>query len=273
MSSVVPTSFLNMSSYITTLILEENGLQGKFPEDVFHFPYLQKFDLFEIDNQLELKFPKTNWSGPLKSLQVRRAYLQELPDSIGNLDLWRYWIFAVLRLNSDKFNGNFELDKLSELSKLEVLSLSDNALLSFTSASNANYSLSNLARLELSSCNISEFPKFVRNLEGLTDLDLSNNRIHVIEADMFLKLKGLKVLDLSHNIPLSVRDDSEVDLVLPILNSLLLSSCNITELSNFLTTQEILKYLHLSNNNIQGEITEQENNWGSNLLTLDLTIC
>ncbi|MBA0820810.1 hypothetical protein Gohar_022360 [Gossypium harknessii] len=219
MSSVVPTSFLNMSSYITTLILEENGLQGKFPEDVFHFPYLQKFDLFEIDNQLELKFPKTNWSGPLKSLQVRRAYLQELPDSVDNLDLWRYWIFA-LRLNSDKFNGNFELDKQSELSKLEVLSLSDNALLSFTSASNANYSLSNLARLEFSSCNISEFPNFVRNLEGLTDLDLSYNRIHVIEADMFLKLKGLKVLDLSHNIPLSVRDDSEVDLVLPILNSL-----------------------------------------------------
>ncbi|MBA0577871.1 hypothetical protein Golob_024223, partial [Gossypium lobatum] len=88
---------------------------------------------------------------------------------------------------------------------------------------------------------------------------------------MFLKLKGLKVFDLSHNIPLSVRDDSEVDLVLPILNSLLLSSCNITELSNFLTTQESLKYLHLSNNDIQGQITEQENNWGSNLLTLYLS--
>ncbi|MBA0606354.1 hypothetical protein Godav_018834 [Gossypium davidsonii] len=91
MSSVVPTSFRNMSSYITTLILEENGLQGKFPEDVFHFPYLQKFH-FAIflresgqEQELELKFPKTNWSGPLKSLQVSSPYLQELPDSIGNL--------------------------------------------------------------------------------------------------------------------------------------------------------------------------------------------
>ncbi|TYI41946.1 hypothetical protein ES332_A01G062800v1 [Gossypium tomentosum] len=350
MSSVAPTSFINMSSFITTLILEENGLQGKFPEDVFHFPYLQKFNLFEIDNQLELKFPKTNWSGPLKSLLVS-AYLQELPDSIGNLrsleilellngnfkgpipaslgnltqlehlylssnnfagpipysifnltqvqfldlsgnklvgslpskvsglsqlSILRLdhnflsgrvpsWLFSLpslveLMLNSNKLNGTFELDKLSEISKLEQLSLSDNALSSFTSASNANYSLPNLVSLELSSCNISEFPNFVRNLE-----------VHVIEADMFLKLKGLEVLDLSHNIPLFVRNNSEVDLVLPLFVELSLSSCNITELSNFLTTQESLNFLDLSNNNIQGQVTEQENNWGSNLVDLDLS--
>ncbi|KAL1118680.1 hypothetical protein V6Z11_D01G052700 [Gossypium hirsutum] len=362
MSSVAPTSFINMSSYITTLILENNGLQGKFPEDVFHFPYLQKFELFEIDNQLELKFPKTNWSGPLKSLQVSSPYLQELPDSVGNLrsleildlgggnlkgpipaslgnltqlehldlshnnfdgpipcsvfnftqlqflDLSKNklvgsfpskgsglsqlsilrlhhnflsgrvpsWFFTLpslveLMLNSNKLNGNFELTKLSELSKLEVLSLSDNALSSFTSASNSNYSLPRLVSLQLSSCNISEFPNFVRNLEGLNFLNLSYNRIHVIEADMFLKFKGLQVLDLSHNIPLSVGNNSEVDLVLPWLSDLCLSSCNITELSNFLTTQESLMFLDLSNNNIQGRITEQENNWGSNLVNLDLS--
>ncbi|TYH86599.1 hypothetical protein ES332_D01G055300v1 [Gossypium tomentosum] len=320
MSSVAPTSFINMSSYITTLILGDNGLQGKFPEDVFHFPYLQKFELFEIDNQLELKFPKTNWSGPLKSLQVSSPYLQQLPDSVGNLrsleildlgggnlkgpipaslgnltqlehldlshnnfdgpipcsvfnftqlqflDLSKNklvgsfpskvsglsqlsilrlhhnflsgrvpsWFFTLpslveLMLNSNKLNGNFELTKQSELSKLEVLSRSNNALSSFTSASNSNYSLPCLVSLELSSCNISEFPNFVRNLEGLYSLNLSYNRIHVIEADMFLKFKGLEVLDLSHNIPLSVGNNSE------------------------------------------GQITEQENNWGSNLLTLDLS--
>ncbi|MBA0549889.1 hypothetical protein Golob_020890, partial [Gossypium lobatum] len=137
-------------------------------------------------------------------------------------------------INSNKLNGNFELTKLSELSKLEVLSLSDNALSSFTSASNSNYSLPCL-------------------------------------ADMFLKFKGLQVLDLSHNIPLSVGNNSEVDLVLPWLSDLCLSSCNITELSNFLTTQESLMFLDLSNNNIQGRITEQENNWGSNLVNLDLS--
>ncbi|MFQ6621063.1 hypothetical protein Gotur_002254 [Gossypium turneri] len=368
MSSVAPTSFINLSSYITTLILENNGLQGTFPEDVFQFPYLQKFCFIyfplesRLEQELELKFPKTNWSGPLKSLQVSSPYLQELPDSVGNLrslemldlggsnlkgpipaslgnltqleyldlshnnfggpipcsvfnftqlqflDLSENklvgsfrskvsglsqlsilrlhhnflsgrvpsWFFTLpslvqLMLNSNKLNGNFELTKQSELSKLEVLSLSNNALSSFTSASNSNYSLPCLVSLELSSCNISEFPNFVRNLEGLYSLNLSYNRIHVIEADMFLKFKGLEVLDLSHNIPLSVGNNSEVDIVLPVLVELSLSSCNITELSNFLTTQESLMFLDLSNNNIQGQITEQENNWGSNLLTLDLS--
>ncbi|MBA0849932.1 hypothetical protein Goshw_022907 [Gossypium schwendimanii] len=367
MSSVVPTSFRNMSSYITTLILEENGLQGKFPEDVFRFPYLQKFHfaIFLLESgqeqELELKFPKTNWSGPLKSLQVSSPYLQELPDSIGNLrsleildlshsnlrwptpvslgnltqleylDLshnnlsgpipWSVfnltqvqfldfsknklegslpsqvsglsqlsillfdhnflsgrvptWLFSLpslvkLRLNNNKLNGNFELDKLSERSKLEQLSLSDNALSSFTSASNANYSLPNLVSLELSSCSISEFPNFVRNLEGLTYLDLSNNRIHVLEEDMFLKLKSLKTLDL-HNSPLSVSDNSNLSVVLPHLDTLWLSSCNITEFSNFLTMQESLTYLDISNNSIQGQITQKENNWKSYLQYLDLS--
>ncbi|KAK8622639.1 hypothetical protein V6N13_117547 [Hibiscus sabdariffa] len=370
MSSVEPTSFLNMSSYITTLMLEFVGLQGKFPEDVFHFPHLQKLSLLVSDVDLEVKFPKTNWSGPLKSLQVWNAYnFQQLPDSIGNLrsleildlvttnlrgplpvslaNLTRLkyfdlsgnfltgpvlfsfsdfkhltvldltgndlvgqisdsfgnltsltrlslsgnnlsgllpvsafklpqvqvldfshnnfvgslpsqvsglsrlpelnlndnflsgrvpsWLFSLpslvtlmlhdnrftgpieqfdqvaplrvvdlhnneiegpipasfsqlvnltrLDLSSNNLSGNFELDKLSKLSTLWELDLSKNPMLSLTSASNANYSLPNLFRLNLSYCNTSEFPNFVRNLQGLDSLDLSHNRIRVIEAE------------------------------------------------------------------------------------------
>ncbi|KAK8985577.1 hypothetical protein V6N11_068830 [Hibiscus sabdariffa] len=498
MFSVEPASFLNMSSYITTLILEGNGLQGKFPEDVFrfpnleklcvndgflfpndleklcingfHFPDLEKFCLdyfhgghpenfiFKIEvYPLEIKLPKTNWSGPLKSLEVSSSYLQELPDSIGNLrslemldlsyssltgsipaalgnltqlkhldlsennlsglfpisvfnltqlgfldlsgnnlsgllpisvfnltqlgfldlsrnnlsgllpisvfnltqlgflDLSRNnligslpsrvsrlsrlrlldlhgnflsgrvqsWLFSVpslvvlslhdnkltgpmeqfdkvvpleyvdlsnneiqgpipaaffqlvnltvLDLSSNKLSGNFEMDKLSKLSKLQKLSFSNNALLSLSSASNVHYSLPYLLSLNLSSCNISEFPNFVRNLEGLTSLDLSYNRIRVIEADKFLKLKSLESLVLSHNSPLSLTNNNNLSVVLPNLSSLLLSSCKITEFSNFLTTQEGLMTLDLSDNSIQGQITKQERNWGTNLQYVDLS--
>ncbi|KAL1118684.1 hypothetical protein V6Z11_D01G053100 [Gossypium hirsutum] len=156
MSSVVPTSFRNMSSDITTRILEENGLQGKFPEDVFHFPYLQKFH-FAIflresgqEQELELKFSKTNWSGPLKSLQVRRAYLQELPDSIGDLrsseilDLHRNLssnnfggpipcsVFNLTQVQFLDFSGNKLVgslpSKVSGLSQLRILRLHHNFL-------------------------------------------------------------------------------------------------------------------------------------------------
>ncbi|GMJ05322.1 receptor like protein 6 [Hibiscus trionum] len=368
MSSVEPASFLNMSSYITTLILEGSGLQGKFPENVFHFPnleklclnsfhfpnlekfcingfhfpnlekfclaffhgqYLENLNFYDEFHGLEIKLPKTNWSGPLKSLEVSNSYLQELPDSIGNLrsleildlsyssltgpipaalgnltqlkhlDLSRNklsgllpisvfnltqvecldfsrnnligslpsrvralsrlrwlglngnylngrvpsWLFSlpslvvlrlhdnkftgtidqsdkvaplesvnlsnneiegpipssfsqlvnltILDLSSNKLSGSFELDKLSNLSRLEQLSFSNNALLSLSSASNADYSFPLLWKLNLSSCNIREFPNFVRNLEGLNILDLSYNRIRVIEANMFLKLVSL----------------------------------------------------------------------------------
>ncbi|KAE8683765.1 hypothetical protein F3Y22_tig00111191pilonHSYRG00234 [Hibiscus syriacus] len=432
MSLVEPASFLNVSSYITTLTLGATKLQGKFPEDVFHFPRLQEFSV--SGSYLEVKFPKTNWSGPLKSLQVSFSYLQELPNSIGNLrsleilDLrnsnlrgtipttlanlthLRYldlsynnlvgqisdsfgnltnlihlslrdnklsgllpvsafnlpqvqvlefsnnslvgslpskvcglsrlpklyldhnflsgrvpsWLFSlpslkVLSLHNNRltgpidefdkvaplevvdlfsneiqgpipysfsqlvnlididlsFNdlsGSFEMDKLSNLSKLVSMDLSNNTLLSLSSASsNTTYSLPNLSTLLLSSCNIREFPNFVRNLEGLTSLDLSYNKVRVIEADMFLKLKNLLYLDLSHNNPLFVSNNSQVSLVLPNLNSLSLSSCNITKFSNFLTTQESLRELDLSNNSIQGQITKEEINWRSKLQFVDLS--
>ncbi|XP_012455752.1 receptor-like protein 19 [Gossypium raimondii] len=408
MSQVVPTSFLNMSSYIQTLVLENNyELHGKFPEDVFRFPYLQKFRV--SSNFLELKFPKTNWSAPLKSLQVTLSYLEELPDSIGDLtsleildlpvnhlggpipaslgnltqlkyldlsdnnlsgvlpvsafnlrqvqfvdfsgnklagsfpsqvselsqlsilDLDRNflsgrvpsWLFSLpslvllrlsnnkltgpidqfdkvtpleeaylqnneiegpvpgsiallvnliyLDLSSNKLSGNFDLDKLSKLKKLESLTLSNNALLSFTSESKANYSLPNLLSLNLSSCDIIDFPDFVRNLEGLRELDLSNNRIHVIEANMFVKLKELQRLDLSHNSLLSLSNSGNLSLFLPNLGYLSLSSCNLTAFANFLTIQESLRELYLSNNSIQGQITKQERTWGSNLVILDLS--
>ncbi|KAK9025615.1 hypothetical protein V6N11_038476 [Hibiscus sabdariffa] len=413
MSAVEPTSFLNMSSYIKTLTLENSGLQGNFPENVFSFPYLEEFRFTTyLEGQvLEFKFPKTNWGSSLKSLQVSCSFLQELPDSIGNLrsleildlsysnlsgpfpaslaNLTRLvslrlsnnnlsgvlpisifnltqvefldfsnnklvgslpsqvtglsrlaelhldhnflsgrvpsWLFSLpslvelgisnnrltgpiglfdkvapleavdlsnneiqgpipdpiselvnltdLDLSSNNLSGSFELDKLSKLSKLKQLSLSDNALLSLTSArpSIASYSLPNLWRLNLSSCNTSEFPNFVRNLPGLTEIDLSYNRIRVVEANMFVKLKSLQQLDLSHNRPLSFSNINNLTVVLPSLTTLYMSSCNITQLSNFLTTQESLTYLDLSNNSIRGRITEQENNWGSNLSVLDLS--
>ncbi|XVF04389.1 hypothetical protein REPUB_Repub05bG0078200 [Reevesia pubescens] len=412
MSLVAPTSFLNMSSYVTTLTLEFNGLRGKFPENVFRFPYLQKVCLTGTYD-LEVNFPKTNWSAPLKSLQVSYPSSLgdgELLDSIGNLrylevldlsfcklngsipaslanltklfhlslsnndlsghlpfsvfDLTQIefldfsrnklvgllpyhvtglsalrelyldsnflygkippWLFTLpsllylelsynnltgliddhfqkvspleyvnlqknqihgqipssffklenltyLDLSSNNLNGIFEPDKLSKLNKLEELYLSNNALLSVSGGSNADYTLPSLISLGLSSCNISEFPDFVRNLEGLTELDLSYNRIRVIDANMFFKLKSLAALILSHNSPLSVSNNSNTSIVLPNLTWLLLSSCNLTEFPNFLIMQESLTYLDLSNNSIQGQISKQGRNWGESLIFLDLS--
>ncbi|XVF78876.1 hypothetical protein PTKIN_Ptkin14bG0172600 [Pterospermum kingtungense] len=453
MSSVVPTSFLNMSSYITTLTLEQNELQGKFPVDVFRFPCLQKF-MSSYNYHLEINFPKSNWSAPLLSLEVTESFLREVPDSIGNLrflevlDLFssqlegsipaslvnltrlnhldlsinlihgpisfsfsnfkqlsyldlsennlvgpiidsfgnltqlfhlslgnnqfsgplplsvfnlpeieslnfarnkfvgplpnhvsglsrlpalhlhsnflsgkipsclfsipslgvldlknnkltgpieqfdkvvplekvylqnneiqgpipsfsKFVNLTELDLSSNKLNGVFQLDK--SLNQLTKLDLSNNAFISLTIGSNMNYSLPSLRSLDLSSCNIIEVPDVVRNLPGLITLDLSYNRIRVIEAQMFLNLESLQSLDLSHNSALSVSNNSNVSLVLPNLSWLFLSYCNITQFPNFLTSLDSLTELDLSNNIIQGQISKQETKWGKNLVFLDLS--
>ncbi|XVF78878.1 hypothetical protein PTKIN_Ptkin14bG0172800 [Pterospermum kingtungense] len=453
MSSVVPASFLNMSSSITTLTLFANNLQGKFPVDVFRFPCLQKLSL--IANSLEINFPKSNWSTPLRSLQLSGLSSSgELPDSIGSLrflevldlpncqlkgsipitlgNLTRLnnlhlaensisgqilfsfskfkqlsyldlsynnlegpikdsfgnitglfylslaynqfsgplpfsafnlpeiksldfsgnkfvgplpyhaselsqlrelhldsnflsgkipsWLFSLpsileLRLNnnklsgfmeqlnkvgpletvylqnneihdpvpsfsklvnlteldlsSNKLNGIFELDKT--LNKLWHLDLSNNAFISLACPSIANYSLPSLLFLNLSSSNIIEVPCVVRNLPGLLHLDLSYNRIRVIEAHMFSNLESLMILDLSHNSALSVSNKGNTGLVLPDLRELYLSSCNLTRFPNFLTSLYSLNRLDLSNNIIQGQISKEEIKWGENLTVLDLS--
>ncbi|XVF78908.1 hypothetical protein PTKIN_Ptkin14bG0175700 [Pterospermum kingtungense] len=434
MSSVAPTSFLNMSSSIRTLTLWYSGLQGKFPVDVFRFPCLQKLIL--TANDMDINFPKVNWSSPLRSLEVSSliySSLGELPDSIGNLrslevldlsssnlkgsipatlvnlsrlnhlDLSRNlihgpiffpfsnfkqlsyldfsnnylvgpiidsfgnlthllhlstgnnsltghlpfstfnltqiesldfsynefvgplpnqvsglsrlpelrlnfnflsgkvpsWLFSLsssvelrlsdnnltgpieqadkigplervylqnneihgpipnfstlvnltyLDLSSNKLNGIFQLDK--SLNQLNELHLSNNVFISLTSGSNVNASLPSLQSLGLSSCNIMEVPDVVRNLPGLTTLDLSYNRICVIEAQMFMNLERLESLDLSHNSALSVSNNSNVPLVLPSLIELKLSYGNITQFPNFLTTLDSLTHLDLSYNRI-----------------------
>ncbi|XVF03653.1 hypothetical protein REPUB_Repub05bG0011700 [Reevesia pubescens] len=460
MSLVAPASFLNLSSSIMSLNLDYNHLQGKLPEDIFRFPYLQKLKI-SSQSLLEVRFPKTNWSSPLRSLDfsgviflpeeaslpssignlrflevmdlhfsnlkgsipesfgnlTRLTYLDlsynniigELPSSFSNFNQLRYfdlssnqlhgqipgafenltklfhlslsfkqfsdhlpfsvfnlpnivylnmsqnklvgslpsqvtglsllpkldlsgnflngkippWLFTLpslfdLRLNDNKFSGPIdqfehpaasleyvylqnneihgpipssvfklvnlthidlssnkltgisEPHNLPKLNKLEGLYLSNNTLLSFKTRSNANYVLApNLSLLNLSACNISEFPFFVRNLEGLTNLDLSYNKIRVIEADMFSKLENLSFLDLSHNSELSL--NTTLNLPLPNLKSLRLSSCNMTEFPDFLRTLESLSELDLSYSNIHGKISKGQSEGWHSLRSIDLS--
>lgn len=62
---------------------------------------------------------------------------------------------------------------LSSLTKLDTLHLSYTSL---SKSTNTNYS-SNLTDLSLSSCNLTEFPEFLRVAPNLLHLELSGNKI------------------------------------------------------------------------------------------------
>ena len=92
-----------------------------------------------------------------------------------------------------------ELNIFSELKKLRSLDLSGNSLL--ISKGSINSTFSKLNDLSLSSCNLHEFPDFLKDQNELAVLDLSNKKIEGKVSKWFWNVgkETLIYLDLSHN--------------------------------------------------------------------------
>ncbi|XP_030957069.1 receptor-like protein 33 isoform X1 [Quercus lobata] len=178
-----------------------------------------------------------------------------------------------LSLSSNNLSIMFDLEMFSKLKNLIVVNFSYNNL--FVSINNnLTFTLPNLNELYLSSCNISEFPIFLRTTINLRYLNLSNNRIHG-QTPKWLGAVGrnsLQFLDLSHNFLTSIdkipwKNLDTVDLrnnllqgPFPTLNALNLnylfaSNNNITgEIPSIICNASSLEVLDLSHNNFSGTI-------------------
>ncbi|KAF3457441.1 hypothetical protein FNV43_RR02099 [Rhamnella rubrinervis] len=141
----------------------------------------------------------------------------EVPSSLGNLTRleflslcansfsgqtpWTMFKLANLiyvSLDDNNLSGTVELGDFCKLSKLEFLFLSSNSL-SITTASTAS-ELPKFRTLSLSSCNIGEFPEFLKTQDQLKELDLSWNKIESEIPKWFWVIgKNLELLDLTGN--------------------------------------------------------------------------
>ncbi|XP_022716593.1 probable LRR receptor-like serine/threonine-protein kinase At4g36180 [Durio zibethinus] len=233
-------------SLLSSLDLSGNFLSGRIPPSLFTLPSL--FDLYL--NDIKFTGPIDQFDQPSASSESVYLMNNEIHGPIPSS------VFALLNLtsldlSSNKLTGISEPNNLPNLNKLENLDLSNNTLLSFK--------------------------------KGLEELDLSYNRINAIEADMFSKLKNLRLLDLSHNSQLSLSTTNNVSLFLLNLRSLSCSSCNISEFSDFVRNLEGLEELvlsynrinvieaDLSNNSIQGKISMGQSEGWPSLTWLDLS--
>ncbi|KAL1542427.1 receptor-like protein 7 [Salvia divinorum] len=171
LSGTIPTTFANLTE-LRHLDLSYNFFSGSFSSTLFHS--LSKLVALDLScNQLE---------GPI-------------PDSLFQLPSLEF-----LLLSKNLFNGTFRLDTIQSLVNLTELDLSGNNNVS-VEVGNSNSSACALTFLEvlrLPSCNMNEFPGFIKHCD-LIELDLSNNRISG-EIPRWIWGSRLQRLDLSFNL-------------------------------------------------------------------------
>ena len=286
----LPTHISGLNLLID-LSLNSNFLNGTLPPWLFSLTSLVRLTLDH--NQFIGEIGEFKYNNSLLFLDLSYNMLQgSIPSSISRLvnltDLYllsnnlhgsipssisRLVNLTSLDLSSNNLSIMLNLEMFSNLNNLNVFSFSYNNLLVSINY-NLTFTLPNLERLYLSSCNISEFPIFLRIATNLQLSDLSNNKIHG-QTPKWLETIGrnsLKFLDLSHNFLTSIdkipwKNLETVDLrnnllqgPFPTLNALnlynLFASNNnlIGEIPSLICNASYLEVLDLSHNNFSGTI-------------------
>ncbi|XVF78400.1 hypothetical protein PTKIN_Ptkin14bG0129100 [Pterospermum kingtungense] len=271
-AGLVPTSLGNLTK-LTHLGLENNSFTGDVPSFLSNFTNLKfltighnQFRSSEIPSSLEklihlerLDLAESCYTGCFPSWLTNLTQLRfldlgfnglrcQLPNSISRLKNLQY-----LDLQSNKLSGVVELNTILELKNLEFLFLSDNKL-SVLSKSSSNSSLPKLVKLRLASCNLTSFPDFLRNQEGLQVLDLSFNNIQgqIPKWLWEMSKKTLLHINLWHN---TLTGFEEPPLVLPWTNLIRLNIGN-NMIQGSLPVPSLSTAIYLvSNNSLGGEIS------------------
>ncbi|KAL1174389.1 hypothetical protein V6Z11_A04G008500, partial [Gossypium hirsutum] len=218
LSGQIPLSILNLTQ-LEYLRITQNLLEGSIPDEVTAFPNL--ISLMLIDNLLngtlpswlytapslkEIYLSENQFSGHIKEFQSKSLELIALGNNKlqGPLpsSIFQLLNLTQLSLSSNNLSGVIEFSMFSNLPNLKHLDLSYISLsLTSNTTSSVNHILPNLTDLLLSSCNLSEFPRFLKGLKSLVRLDISCNKIEGKIPQWMQKVgnDSLWYLNVSHN--------------------------------------------------------------------------
>ncbi|MED6144751.1 hypothetical protein PIB30_018424 [Stylosanthes scabra] len=275
----IPSSLGNLTQ-LAQFYVTDNGFEGKLAVDMFW--KLKMLNTLDLSNNRLSLFSKESAVNkttvpPIQWLGLGSCNLSgEVPTWIMNLtslyhlDLFHnnlqgeipYFLFmlenlTVLDLAENMLEGQIELYMLSKLKRIKFLGLGGGNKLSFIEGKNTSNLtfLSQIQTLDLSSCNLVRFPKFIQHLQELTELYLSNNGIKTIPSWIWNRTT-LQVLDISKNSLMGEISPSICNL--QSLGYLDLSSNNLVGMipSCLGSFSQSLQFLRLSKNKLTGNIPE-----------------
>ncbi|KAK7843947.1 receptor-like protein 6 [Quercus suber] len=281
-------SYNNFDTNLTKLreiYISRCQLKGSIPSEISRLPQLYTFDLSY--NSLSGAIPSLLFTIPsLNKLSLNQNHLTA-PLKFKNISSSSLWVLSL----GGNVLGKMELKIFFEIKNLTYLDLSGTNLL--ISKRNINSTIPKFLRLWLSSCNLIEFPDFLRTQTSLLDLDLSNNKIEGKIPKWFWNVGkvALQFLNLSYNHlsgfeqPLTVLPWQTLSLLdlssnmlqesLPIpplsTNYFFASKNNLTgRIPSMICKVNSLKILDISDNQLIGEIPQCLGTFSSSLSILNL---
>ncbi|XP_029125141.1 receptor-like protein EIX2 [Cajanus cajan] len=300
LEGLIPDGFGKVMKSLEVLVLDSNKLQGEIPASLWNIFTLQElylkknylsgeisniiqnssqcnrhvFQTLDLSyNQITGMLPNLSNFTSLRMLDLSyNQFSGEIPKSIGLLYQLEY-----LHLEGNHLEGDINELRLTNLSKLQVLDLTDNSLsLKFASSWVPPFQLFSLG---LASCKLGPtFPSWLHTQRHLSFLDISDAGIDDFIPEWFWsKLQSILWLNMScnslkgtiPNLPIKLTDDynaiilgsnqleGEIPTFLSQAYALDLSKNKISDFNSFLCMESATTKMHtliLSNNQITGQL-------------------